>query len=568
MNDATTSTTTVHTDPSYADVPASTANDVVARLSGVRGGEVVVAALQAHGVDVVFGIPGTHNLSVFDALHRYGIRTVATTHEQGAGYAADGYARTSGRPGVLVVTSGPAVLNAATALAQAYSDSVPVLLVSPGMPRGHVTDGPGTGHLHEGKDQTGAMDRIVEACVRPTSHQEIADCIADVFRRMGTGRPRPFQVEVPLDLLDELGDAEVRRASLPPAPVVDRAALAEAVELLGAARDVVIVAGGGASGATVPLRELAEALCAPVVTTINGIGALDGTHHLALGPRLWARPVMDAVATADVVLVVGSELGQSDLFNGPLAPGGRVVRIDVDPRMRDVNVAADVMVVGDASDTLATLLGLLRERGTASGPDRAERVAALRAATDAAARETGGRWLPWVDAIQRSLDDDAVVATDNAMCVYYGLLPNLVVRRSSSVHFPTGFGTLGFTVPAAIGAALAAPRRQVVGVSGDGGLLFTVTELATAAAERLPIAVVVFDNGGYGEIRNEMLDRGEAPTAVAAPPRDLVLLATSLGAYGVRVETPDDLAVELAAARARTGPTVVVVPESLREEEA
>jgi len=136
------------------------------------------------------------------------------------------------------------------------------------------------------------------------------------------------------------------------------------------------------------------------------------------------------------------------------------------------------------------------------------------------------------------------------------------------VHFPTGFGTLGFTVPVAIGAQLAAPARQVVGISGDGGLLFTVTELATAAAEGLPIAVVVFDNGGYGEIRHEMLDRGETPTAVAAPPRDLVLLATSLGAHGVRVETPEQLTAELATARTRMGPTVVVVPETRRDDEA
>ena len=539
---------------------------VEVRLSAVTGGEVVVAALAAHDVDVVFGIPGTHNLSVFAALHRYAVRTVATTHEQGAGYAADGYARTSGRPGVLVVTSGPAVFNAATALAQAYSDSVPVLLVSPGMPRSLTTGGPGTGYLHEAKDQTGAMERIVELCLRPITHQGIADAIADAFARMGSGRPRPCQVEVPLDLLEEVGDAVVRRVatSAPTgAPGPDVAAAADA---LVAAADVVIVAGGGARGASAPLRELAEELSAPVVTTINGIGSLDGDHPLALGQRLWSQPVMDAVAAADVVLVVGSELAQSDLFNGPLEPRGRVVRVDVDPRMHDVNVVADLTLVGDAASTLAALVEAVRERVPQVRPQQDRRE--LRHAADAAARDFGRRWLPWVDAIQRGLDDDAIVATDNAMCVYYGLLPNLVAHGPASVHFPTGFGTLGYTVPVAIGAQLAAPARQVVGVSGDGGLLFTVTELATAAAEGLPIAVVVFDNGGYGEIRNEMLDRGETPTAVAAPPRDLVLLATSLGAHGVRVENPDQLTAELATARTRTGPTVVVVPETRREEKA
>jgi acetolactate synthase-1/2/3 large subunit len=171
-----------------------------------------------------------------------------------------------------------------------------------------------------------------------------------------------------------------------------------------------------------------------------------------------------------------------------------------------------------------------------------------------------------VAAIQDALDDDAVVATDNAMCVYYGAIPNLRMAHPTSFHFPTGFGTLGFTVPVAVGASLAAPGRQVVGISGDGGLLFTAPELSVAAAERLPIAVVVFDNGGYGEIRNEMLDRAEQPVAVAAPPRDLVILARALGAHGVSVTTPGQLTAELGRARTRTGPTVLVVPEPPREE--
>lgn len=169
--------------------------------------------------------------------------------------------------------------------------------------------------------------------------------------------------------------------------------------------------------------------------------------------------------------------------------------------------------------------------------------------------------MPWVEAIDAGRSADAVVATDNAMCVYFGAIGNLPMDRPSSFHFPTGFGTLGFTVPVAIGAALAAPDRAVVGISGDGGLLFTATELATAAAEHLPVAIVVFDNSGYGEIRAEMLERDEKPLAVDAPPRDLVLLARALGAHGVRAETPDELVAELREAPRRHGPTVIVVPE-------
>jgi acetolactate synthase-1/2/3 large subunit len=531
-----------------------------ALLTDVTGGEVVVAALAAHGVDVVFGIPGTHNLSVFDALGRYRVRALATTHEQGAGYAADGYARASRRPGVAVVTSGPAVYNAATAVAQAYSDSVPLLLVSPGMPVGHPTDGPGLGYLHEAKDQTGAMARIADRCLRPTDHQAVADAVSDAFAGFRAGRPRPVHLEVPLDLLDARGDARLAVAG-PASPTgADPVAVAAAAELLAAARRPVVVAGGGAVEAADQVRWVAERLSAPVVTTVNGKGVLPEDHALALGARLHAGVVREAVDRADALLVVGSELGNSDLWLGTPTPTGAVVRADVDPRMADVNVASAVFLGGFAQQSLGQLheglVDLLPDART-PGPW----VADLRAAAVAASAEFGSRWLPWLGGLAAALDDDALVVADNAMCAYYGAIPNLVVRRPGSFLFPAGFGTLGFTVPAAIGAALAAPGRQVVGISGDGGLLFTAPELAVAAAERLPLAVVVFDNSGYGEIREEMRARGEQPVAVDAPPRDLVLLARALGAHACAVDDPRALSAELEAARDRPGPTVVVVPE-------
>lgn len=534
------------------------------KLTGVSGGEVVVAALRQHGADVVFGIPGTHNLSVFDALRRYGVRTVATTHEQGAGYAADGYARTARRPGVAVVTSGPAVYNAATAVAQAYSDSVPLLLVSPGMPRHHPVGGPGLGYLHEAKDQTGAMQRIAERCLRPETHQGIADAVATAFASFLAGRPRPVHLEVPLDLLEELGDADVQVAAFGPMPGADHDAVARAADLLVAAERPLVVAGGGAVDAADLLRLVVEQLAAPVATTINGKGVLPEEHPLALGTRLHANAVREAVDDADVLLVVGAELGNSDLWFGTAQPRGTVIRVDVDPRMADVNVTADLMLTGFAQVTLQHLNRLVDERLGGDARPVPDRVTRLRSAAQGESRDLGARWLPWLAALSAGLDDDAVLATDNAMVVYCGVLPNLPVATPASCHFPAGFGTLGFTVPVAVGAALAAPHRQVVGVTGDGGLLFTATELAVAAAERLPITVVVFDNNGYGEIRNEMLDRHEQPIAVAAPPRDLVQLAGALGAHAVAVTQPDQLTAELRAARSRTVPTVVVVPEADR----
>ncbi|MFL6180916.1 MAG: thiamine pyrophosphate-binding protein [Actinomycetes bacterium] len=535
------------------------------RLAGVTGGEVVVAALALHDVHVVFGIPGTHNLSVFDALTRYGIRTVATTHEQGAGYAADGYARTCGRPGVAVVTSGPAVYNAATAVAQAYSDSIPMLLVSPGMPRTLPVGGPGSGYLHEAKDQTGAMDRIAARCLRPNTHQQIADAVAEAFTAFAGGRQRPLHLEVPLDLLDELGDAELRLATVESNPTPDATVLADAARRLSVAVRPMAVAGGGARTASNELTAVVERLAAPVVTTINGKGAVDETHSLSLGTRLGTAAGLAAANDADVLLLVGTEVGNSDLWQGSLSPRGHVIRIDIDPRMADVNVASDSMLVGDAATVLLQLDSALAELDV-SGRSVPGWVEQLRAET---ARETdaaGARWRPWIDAIEAAREEDAVIATDNAMSVYFGAIPAMTMRAPGNFHFPTGFGTLGFTVPVAVGAALAAPDRQVIGITGDGGLLFTATELAVGAAEQLPIAVVVFDNSGYGEIRAEMLERDEKPLAVDAPPRDLVLLALALGAHGVRIDDPETLTSELRAARQRLGPTVLVVTEPVPPE--
>ncbi len=529
-------------------------------LTGVTGGEVVVAALALHDVGVVFGIPGTHNLSVFDALTRYGIRTVATTHEQGAGYAADGYARTSGRPGVAVVTSGPAVYNAATAVAQAYSDSIPVLLVSPGMPMDLPVDGPGTGYLHEAKDQTGAMDRIAARCLRVTTHQQVADAVAEAFASFSAGRPRPIHLEVPLDLLDAIGDATVTSADLASPTSAPADLVADAARRLAAARRPMIIAGGGARRAGVALLAVAERLSAPVATTINGKGSVDEHHPLALGARMGTASVVAAADAADVLLVVGAELGNSDMWQGMLAPKGHIVRIDVDASMVDVNISADTMLVGDAATVLGQLDAAIETSSVDDGVP--EWVTDLRAAATAESGEAGSRWRPWIDAIDLGRSPDAVIATDNAMCVYFGTIGVLPMQHASSFHFPTGFGTLGFTVPVAVGSSLAAPDRQIIGISGDGGLLFTATELAVAAAEHLSMAIVVFDNSGYGEIRAEMLERDEKPTAVDAPPRDLVLLAQALGARGISVETPDALIAELRTAATHQGPTVLVIKET------
>ena len=524
----------------------------------LTGGEVVVASLAAHGVELVFGIPGTHNLPLYAALERHGIRHVSPRHEQGAGYAADGYARVCERPGVAITTAGPALMNVAAAAGQAQSDSVPLLVIAPGMPRAHPTAS--AGYLHEMPSQERAMSGVVERSVRVSSHAELAAELAAAFTAFRTQRPRARYVEVPLDLLAETAEATVPQPqhSGPPDPAP--AALADAVALLRAARDVGIVAGGGAAGAADELRALAERLGAPVITTTNGKGVLPEDHPLALGSRLNLPPAREWLERCGAVLAVGTELGESDVWGPPLALGGPLVRVDIDPLQAHSNAPAAVAVIGDARAALAAMRDALGD----GGPGAAASAGALRSALDDAHRAQATPWVEWLAALDAALPDDAIVAGDSAMCCYYGAVGGLPARGPRSFLYPTGFGTLGFAVPAAMGARLARPDRPVLALSGDGGLMFTVAELASAAALRLPLPVVVFTNEGYGEIRNEMVDAGFPPVGVDLPVPDLPAVARALGCEGTSVAEPAALPDAVAAAFGRSTPTLITVPEGPR----
>lgn len=514
------------------------------------GGEILVDALERHGVELVFGIPGTHNLAAFAALADSGIRIVQPRHEQGAGYAADGYARFSGRPGVCLTTTGPAILNAAAAAAQAWSDSVPVLFISPGMPIGHPWLG--NGELHEVKDQRAALESIVDRGHRVGSLEEIPSAVASAFHAMTAGRPRPVHLEIPLDLLE--ASAEVRAVDpLPsPRPRPARSEVDTAVEALSGARNPALVLGGGARAAGESVRALAERLAAPVVTTANGKGILDERHPLAVGAGLHQPSARALLEEADVVLAIGTELAPSDLWTGPLRPGGTLLRIDIDAHSIITNADPDVRLLGDAGECLAALLEALPHKRSADA--RAERAA------DTLAREAAEEGVDWrglCAALREIADERTVIAGDSTMACYYGILSGVPVRRPAGFLYPTGMGTLGFGLPAAIGAKLAEPDSRVLAVLGDGGIMFTLPELATAAQLGLGIPVLVVDNQGYGEIRAEMLERGEPATAVTFGGTDFGTVARGLGCHAEEVVEIGELAEQLTSAFARSAPTLL-----------
>ncbi|MEV5198794.1 5-guanidino-2-oxopentanoate decarboxylase [Streptomyces sp. NPDC053720] len=543
----------------------------------ITGGEALVRALAAHGVTRAFGIPGTHNLEIYRHLAAHRIDHLNPRHEQGAGYAADAYARVSGRPGVAITTTGPALLNIAAAVGQAYSDSVPLLVVSPGMPLRHPRQS--TGLLHEMRSQTEALRGIAAVSHRVSSVEEIGVAVARAFTLFRTRRPRPVHIEVPLDLLTATEPAGPVRTAPPASPATaDPDALSAAAEALRSAARPAIVLGGGARGAAAECLRLAEELGAPVVTSANGKGIVAETHPLSLGVSLHSRAVRRRLAECDVLLAVGTELAESDLWEPLPALTGTLVRADIDPAQMYAGLPADIPLLGDARHTVRALLDALpgapapatdtahqartiHRADTAHRADTVHRdVAALREERNAETRSEDTHLLPYLAAIRAVLPADTVLTSDSAQCCYYGAIPHLPVAPEGRYLHPTGFGTLGYALPAAIGAKTADPTRPVVALSGDGGLQFSVQELATAVQLQLPLPVVVFDNGGYGEIRDEMVSRGDRPTAVDLPPVDLPALARAYGGHGVRADSPETLADALRHALNTPGPTLITVP--------
>lgn len=525
-------------------------------MTAMSGGEVLVRSLAAHGVDTVFGIPGTHNLEIYRHLTGCGIRHVTPRHEQGAGYAADGYARSTGRPGVALTTTGPALLNIAAAVGQAWSDSVPLLVISPGMPVRHPQRG--NGLLHEARDQRAALAAVARLSHRVTTHAELTEAVAQIFAEFASERPRPVHLEIPLDLLGEVAEAELAPPLAVRRPQPDPSLVRVAARALAGAARPLILAGGGTRHASAELAALAEALGAPVLTTINGKGTLAEDHPLSVGAALHLPAATECVADADVLLAVGTELASTDWWSGLPPLAGTLVRVDVEPAALLVNARPDIAIHGDAAATLAALVAAF----PSVPPKNHERARTWRARLADQARTEAARWLPALAAIASTLDTDAIVAADNAMGCYYGALGSLPARTAGGFLFPTGFGTLGYAVPAALGAKVAHPGRQVLALAGDGGFMFSVQEVAAAAAEGIPLPIVVFANGGYGEIRAQMRDADIAPVGVDLPVPDLVALAIALGGHGVAPRDAPHLAAELTAAFSRPGPTVLVVEES------
>lgn len=517
-------------------------------------GEAMISALEATGVRTVFGIPGTHNLELYRGLAGSSISHVVTRHEQGAGYAADGYARVSGRPGVVITTSGPGLTNVLTSAATAYADSVAVLVVSSGPPLGR--ERANDGWLHEVKDQQAAADAVFERSIRPATGRAAVEAIHSTFERWHIERRRPVHIEVPLDVLESSYDGpdpllpRGLPASMPPAVGV-----ADLVSALSQSRSVAILAGGGAIDAADEVRRLAEALGAPVVTTTAAKGLLGRQHPLSLDATAGFGPSMEVLTEADLLLVVGSELGDSEIPLGSLTPQGRVARIDLAASQLQKNLVCDLPLLGDARSTLAQVLDGLEAPPPDPVSDSVDaRVARAR---EAIANLLQPPWRELLDELDRVLPPGAVIAGDSSQICYFGAAPYLPLDGPRQYLVPIGYSTLGYGLPAAIGAKLASPQSPVMALLGDGAVMFSVQELMVAVELGLTLPVLIVDNGGFAEIREGMEARGIPPLGVNLRAPDFVGLGRAMGCAAQSVNSAAEAAAAVAAAFEAIGPTVI-----------
>jgi thiamine pyrophosphate-dependent acetolactate synthase large subunit-like protein len=521
------------------------------------GAELIVELLQEHRVEVAFGLPGVHNLALWEALRGSPIRLVGVRHEQAAAYAADGYARATGRIGVALTTTGPGAANTLGAVGEAWASRSPVLVIATDIASTLREPDTYRGVLHECTDQAAMFAPVTKSTHRALALDEVAKTASVAFASVVDVPHRPVYLEIATDLLTAQlpGESIVVGTAF---SVTNEGDLDDAAETLGEAERPLLWIGGGAREAGAEVARLAERLAAPVLTTYGAAGVLPSSHPCLVGMPPHVAPAGALWDEADVVVAIGSDLDgvQTQNFAMPQPPNLITINLDDDA---DANYFAELQLVGDAREVTALLAERVPERDGLEALSR--RLHEVRADACGLLDE---RALRYLDAMRFALPDDAIVVADMCIPGYWlaGFFTPAAPRR---LQIPLGWGTLGYAFPAALGAALAG-AGPVVAVSGDGGFLFACGELATMAQERIPLTAVIVDDGGYGMLRYDQDVAGAERYGVDLHTPDFAALA---GAFGVRAETVDGLDDEfgeaLAAHVADPEPSVLVArtPEPL-----
>ena len=518
-------------------------------------GELLVQWLEYYGVETVFGIPGVHTVELYRGLPNTNIRHVTPRHEQGAGFMADGYYRASGKIGVCFIIKGPGMTNIMTAMAQALADSIPMLVISS---VNKVKDtGSGEGHLHELHDQQGMVSKVALTSKTIWQPESLPKVIAEAFALFNGARPGPVHIQLPIDVITAdashvakppspkgVANSQADKKSLIPPqvmrPLPNPAQLDLIIESLKTAKNPVLLYGGGCVDVDHDAQKLAGLIDAPTFLTINAKGLLPPAHPLSLGSNQSLDAGRAVITEADWVLAIGTELGETDydvFFNGEFKINGILVRIDCDAEQLQRSFRADIAVLSDAqmaiSGLCARLEGQTFDHQALSRVNDAKQALLKDVTPDFAGQNALLKLIR--DEVQ-----DVIFVGDSTQPVYSGNLGFEALATRKWFNSSTGFGTLGYGLPAAIGAMIGS-NLPVVSLIGDGGIQFTIAELICAAELELPLIVLLWNNQGYGEIRRYMEEGGLPLIGVNIKTPNFEPLAAGFGAGYRRITDKQQL---------------------------
>ena len=522
-------------------------------MTSTSGGEAIVNGLVAHGVDTVFGLPGAQIYGLFDAFHQAQLKVIGARHEQACGYMAYGYARSSGRPGVFSVVPGPGVLNAGAALLTAYGANEPVLCLTGQVPTAYLDKG--RGHLHEMPNQLATLRTFVKWAERIEYPDLAPALVSRAFQEMASGRRGPVALEMPWDVFTQRANVAAAKPFDPlPAPQPDGERVKAAASLVAASKTPMIFVGSGAIHAREEILELAELIDAPVVAFRSGRGIVSNAHELGLtmaaAYKLWPK--------TDLMIGIGTRMELPTMTRWPYRPDGlKSVRIDIDPsEMR--RYTPDAAVIADSQAGTRELLAAVRKAGYTKISGRR---ATIREAT-AAAHEEIQKIQPqmaYLNILREVLPANAIV-TDELSQVGFASWYGFPIYEPRTFITSGYQGTLGSGFPTALGAKVANPDRAVVAITGDGGFMFGVQELATAVQFNIGVVTLVFNNNAYGNVRRDQRERfdGRVVASDLVNP-DFVKLAESFGVKASRVTSPDHFRPALEKALAHGGPTLIAI---------
>ena len=541
--------------------------------AGARnGGDLVVETLEALGAKTVFGIPGQHALGLFDAMGRGNLRFVSSRMENNSAFAADGYSRATGEVGVLFLSTGPGALTSLAGLQEAYATGVPMVVVASQIP----LEGLGArrkGMLHQLDDQKASAANVTKSQRLIQHASGIPSAIQDAWTEAISSPQGPVWLEIPQNvLLDPMmvppvEDALAEAADNPPRVELVR----EAVKWLQMAERPAIIAGGGTrrGRAEKSLLSIAEKLRAPVICTPGGNGAFPWNHELSLQSWIEDRYMTDVLEDADVLMVIGSSLGEVTSNYFTFEPRGRIIQIDAEPRVLESN-RPGLGIRADAGQALAALdEALAAGQGAKSGwhgvpPEEVVRDALAKVRGRLEAQDLA-KELAFMADIREAVPADMQTFWDMTIAAYWGW--SCWDAREGQFHSAQGAGGLGFGYPAAIGASLGLETvgrpARVLAVSGDGSSMYSIAELATARQHNAPVTWLIVDDGGYGILREYMVDAFGKATATELSRPDFVKLAEAFGVPAVRA-APEEVGDALRAGFAADGPNVVVVETLLK----